>query len=165
MDRRNEIREFLTSRRAKITPEQAGLRTFGDDTERAHLFDLARATRTATTRTRRRSQQLIRPSVQYMLDAMSGVPAFVRNGRLDILGANSLGRALYAGQFDSPVQPPNKARFFFLDSRRAGLEVRAGAEPACQLDGDTRSGKDSCRSRGTAPTPSRDLKTGSPARC
>ena len=29
MDTRNEIREFLTSRRAKITPEQAGLRTFG----------------------------------------------------------------------------------------------------------------------------------------
>jgi GAF domain-containing protein len=88
-----------------------------DDTERAHLFDLARATRSSTTRTRRRSQQLIRPSVQYMLDAMSGVPAFVRNGRLDILGANGLGRALYAGQFDSPVQPPNTARFFFLDAR------------------------------------------------
>ncbi len=29
MDTRNEIREFLTSRRAKITPEQAGLRTYG----------------------------------------------------------------------------------------------------------------------------------------
>src|SRR5213593_2953851 len=29
MDTRSEIREFLTSRRAKITPEQAGLRTFG----------------------------------------------------------------------------------------------------------------------------------------
>ena len=31
MDTRNEIREFLTSRRAKITPEQAGLRTYGDN--------------------------------------------------------------------------------------------------------------------------------------
>ena len=29
MEARNEIREFLTSRRAKITPEQAGLRTYG----------------------------------------------------------------------------------------------------------------------------------------
>ena len=29
MDTRNEIREFLTSRRARITPEEAGLPTFG----------------------------------------------------------------------------------------------------------------------------------------
>jgi len=29
VDTRNEIREFLTSRRAKLTPEQAGLRTYG----------------------------------------------------------------------------------------------------------------------------------------
>src|SRR5947209_1279525 len=29
MDTRSEIREFLTSRRAKITPEQAGLATYG----------------------------------------------------------------------------------------------------------------------------------------
>ena len=29
MDTKNEIREFLTSRRAKITPEQAGLRAYG----------------------------------------------------------------------------------------------------------------------------------------
>src|SRR5438105_2643655 len=29
MDARAEMREFLISRRAKITPEQAGLRTFG----------------------------------------------------------------------------------------------------------------------------------------
>ena len=41
----------------------------------------------------------------------------MRNGRLDILGANGLGRALYAQQFDSPEQPPNTARFFFLDDR------------------------------------------------
>src|SRR5437870_7740664 len=31
MDTRSEIREFLTSRRAKITPEQAGLPTNGDN--------------------------------------------------------------------------------------------------------------------------------------
>ena len=30
MDARNEIREFLTSRRARITPQQAGLPVFGD---------------------------------------------------------------------------------------------------------------------------------------
>ena len=34
MDTRSEIREFLTSRRARITPEQAGLPTFGGATRR-----------------------------------------------------------------------------------------------------------------------------------
>jgi transcriptional regulator with XRE-family HTH domain len=34
MDRRKEIREFLTSRRAKIAPEQAGLPVFGGDARR-----------------------------------------------------------------------------------------------------------------------------------
>ena len=34
MDTRNELREFLTSRRAKITPEQAGLRTYGTTARR-----------------------------------------------------------------------------------------------------------------------------------
>jgi transcriptional regulator with XRE-family HTH domain len=174
MDTRNEIREFLTSRRAKITPEQAGLRTFGstrrvpglrreevallagvsadyytrlergnasgvsdtvleslaralqlDEAERAHLFALAlaRATEASAPRTRRRAKHQIRPSVQHLLDAMAGVPAFVRNGRLDILGANDLGRALYAGHFDTGSQPPNTARFFFLDARATTFYV------------------------------------------
>jgi hypothetical protein len=52
-----------------------------------------------------------------MLDAMSGLPAFVRNARLDILAANRLGRALYSQHFDSPHQPVNSARFAFLDPR------------------------------------------------
>ncbi|HUK45532.1 MAG TPA: helix-turn-helix transcriptional regulator [Gaiellaceae bacterium] len=167
MDTKSEIQEFLTSRRARITPEQARLPTFGtgprrvkglrreevallagvsvdyytrlergnlsgasetvleaitralqlDDTERAHLFDLARATHPAPMRRRRRQPRQIRPSVQQMLDAMSGVPAFARNARLDILAANALGRALYSQHFDSPGQPTNTARFVFLDER------------------------------------------------
>lgn len=164
MDAKSEIREFLTSRRARVTPEEAGLRTFGgmrrvpglrreevallagvsvdyytrlergnlagvsetvldalaralrlDEVERAHLFGLARASH--TPRSGRRSRHRIRPSLQVMLDAMSGVPAFVRNGRLDILAANRLGRAFYAQHFDSPHQPVNSARFAFLDPR------------------------------------------------
>ena len=94
-----------------------------DETERAHLFDLARARRHSAPRRRRRAQQQIRPTVQHMLDAMTGVPAFVRNGRLDILGANRLGRALYSAHFDSPAQPPNTARFVFLDARASTFYV------------------------------------------
>jgi hypothetical protein len=58
-----------------------------------------------------------------MLDAMSGVPAFVRNGRLDILAANPLGRVLYSQHFDSPYRPVNSARFAFLDPRAPGFYV------------------------------------------
>jgi len=173
VDTRNELREFLTSRRAKITPERAELRTYGtgarrvpglrreevallagvsvdyytrlergraggvseavleslaralqlDEAERTHLFDLARASQTSTPRRRRRGVKEIRPSVQLLLDAMPGVPAFVRNGRLDLLGANRPGRALYSGHFDSPAQPPNTARFVFLDDRAAAFYV------------------------------------------
>jgi hypothetical protein len=48
---------------------------------------------------------------------MSTTPAFVRNGRLDILAVNALGRALYAPAFDDPSRAPNLARFCFLDAR------------------------------------------------
>jgi len=168
VDTRNEIREFLTSRRAKITPAQAGLRTYGgnrrvpglrreevallagvsvdyyarlergnangvsetvlaalaralqlDEAERAHLFDLARATRTTPRTHRRPARQRVRPSVQRMLDAMTGAPAFVRNRRLDILAANQPGYALYSELYVDPHRPANTARFAFLDPERA----------------------------------------------
>ncbi len=167
MDTRSEIREFLTSRRATITPEQAGLRTCGglkrrvpglrreevallagvsvdyytrlergnvagvsesvlealaralqlDEAERAHLFDLARAQHTTSRPRRRRAPQRIRPGVRRMLDAMTGAPALVRNGRMDILGANGLGCALYSEMYVDPRRPVNSARFTFLDPR------------------------------------------------
>lgn len=92
-----------------------------DDSERSHLFDLARATHPGPMRRRRRSPGQVRPSVQRMLEAIAGVPAFVRNGRLDILAANPLGRALYSQHFESPAQPANTARFVFLDERSRGF--------------------------------------------
>ena len=86
-----------------------------DDAERAHLFDLARAA-SPTDQRRRRSpaQQRIRPVVQRILDSIAA-PATVSNRRGDYLAANRLGRALYAPLFDSREQPPNSARFTFLD--------------------------------------------------
>ena len=53
--------------------------------------------------------------MQRVIDSMSGTPAFVLNGRLDILAANDLGRALFAPIYADPVRPPNNARFIFLD--------------------------------------------------
>jgi hypothetical protein len=39
------------------------------------------------------------------------------NGRMNVLGINALGRALYAPMFDDERRPANIARFNFLDPR------------------------------------------------
>lgn len=52
---------------------------------------------------------------------MVGVPAFVRNGRLDILAINDLGRALYSEAFSPGRTVMNLARFQFLNSRSHNL--------------------------------------------
>ena len=162
---RADVRDFLVTRRAKITPQQAGLTLYGgnrrvpglrreevamiagvsadyytrlekgnlsgvsdgvldaiagalqlDEAERLHLFDLARAANASPARAaRRHSQQQLRPGVQLILDGMTDIPAFVRNGRLDILGVSALGRALYSPVFSGPARAVNLARFQFLD--------------------------------------------------
>ena len=167
MDNRAEVREFLSTRRARITPDQVGLpaganrRVEGlrrsevaalagvsveyytklergalagaspevldaiaralhlDDAERAHLFDLAHAASPVARPPRRRNPRCWtpHPSLQWMLDAVTMGPAFVRNGRMDILAANALARAFYMDTFDMPARPPNIARFTFLDER------------------------------------------------
>ena len=54
---------------------------------------------------------------------MRDVPAFVQNGRLDVIEANALARALYSDLFQSADSGgvggrlPNHARFTFLDPR------------------------------------------------
>jgi transcriptional regulator with XRE-family HTH domain len=169
VDNRQEVREFLVSRRAKISPEQAGLPAGGnrrvpglrrgevaaladvsieyysklergalagvsasvldavaralqlDDAERAHLFDLARAAdgTSAIVRPRRRAAKATRwiphRGLQWALDAVTAGPAFVRNGRMDLLAANQLARAFYSPIYESSQQTPNFARFQFLD--------------------------------------------------
>jgi len=166
VERNSDIREFLVSRRAKITPDQAGLPVYGsnrrvqglrreevallagisveyytrlergttsgaseevlegivralqlDEAERTHLFDLVRAANRSRPTRARPTQDRVRPTVQRILDAMVGVPAYVRNGRLDILAANRLGSALYSPVLQDPAWPPNMARFIFLNPK------------------------------------------------
>src|SRR3954467_8242371 len=96
-----------------------------DDAERAHLFDLARAAQPIGGAPRPRAPehprpppgpQRLRPAVQQLLDAITGAAAHIGNERLDILGANALGRALFPEMFDGQERP-NAARFVFLDAR------------------------------------------------
>lgn len=164
MAAKDDIRAFLTSRRAKITPEMARLPAYGtrrrvpglrreevamlagisveyytrlergnaggvsegvldgvagalqlDEAERTHLFALVAASAPGARRTGRRApaRERVRPVVQRTLDSIDA-PAYVRNGRLDIVATNALGAALYAPILDHPGSSPNTARFLFL---------------------------------------------------
>jgi transcriptional regulator with XRE-family HTH domain len=167
VDNRREVREFLTTRRARLTPDQVGLPTTGarrvpglrrgevatlaglsveyyarlergsiagassgvleslaralglDETERAHLYDLARAADgiPSSGRPRRRTpaRAAARPSLQWALEAITGAVAFVRDPRQNLLATNSLGRAFYSPILGDGGRVPNLARFQFLD--------------------------------------------------
>ena len=67
-----------------------------DESERAHLFDLARAAAAGgrSRSSRRTSQERVTQRAR-ILDALSS-PAFVANARGDLLASNVLGEALYA---------------------------------------------------------------------
>ena len=165
MDPTNDIREFLVSRRARITPDQAGLPAYGvrrrvtglrreevallagisveyytrlergsatgassdvleaiaralqlDEAERAHLLDLVRSA-TARPARRRPTQDRVRPTVLRVIEGITEYPAYVRNGRLDVLATNALGAALYAEVLDDRPLPVNLAQFVFFDRR------------------------------------------------
>jgi transcriptional regulator with XRE-family HTH domain len=167
MDNRSEVREFLMTRRARLTPEAAGIITGGnrrvpglrrsevatlagvsveyyaklergaiagasaavldsvaralqlDDTERAHLLDLARAADgiPSSGRTRRSATRSAapRPSLQWALSAITDGVAFVRDQRQDLIATNDLGRAFYSPVIGESGRTPNLARFQFLD--------------------------------------------------
>lgn len=90
-----------------------------DDTERAHLFDLARAADgiPLSGRPRRRSggNPTTRPSLNWAMEAITGGIAFVRNTRQDLVAVNALGRAFYSPLIGDGGLTPNLARFQFLD--------------------------------------------------
>ena len=172
MDVSTDIREFLTTRRARLKPEDVDLPTYGnkrrvaglrreevallagisveyytrlergnatsasedvlegvaralrlDDAERAHLFDLVRTANNSSGPPRRRpSQERVRPTVQRVIDQIIA-PAYVRNGRLDILAANTLGHSLYSPVFDDGVHVSNMARFIYLNRKASDFFV------------------------------------------
>jgi hypothetical protein len=80
-----------------------------------HLFDLARASQPSSRARRSAAASTLRPTVQWMLDSMTTAAAFAENRRLDSLGANQLGRALYPPMFRDGPQSANWARFVFLN--------------------------------------------------
>ncbi|MGC5257213.1 helix-turn-helix domain-containing protein [Gordonia sp. DT218] len=168
-DLRTQIREFLSSRRARITPDQAGLPAYGsnrrvkglrreevallagvsvdyyvrmergslagasdsvlaalagalqlDEAERDHLYALARQSQAGTgSRRARTPASTVRPAIQQVLDAITDAPAWVRNGRHDIVAMNQLARALYSPVLADPRRPANTTRFVYLHPEEA----------------------------------------------
>ncbi len=166
VDNRNEVRDFLRSRRAHLTPKGVGIVASGhrrvtglrrsevamladisieyyakiergnlagvsdavldgiaralrlDDAEREYLFELSRAAHGGAEPVRRRRVRtwVARDSLTRALDAITAGPAFVRNGRMDVLATNPLGAAFYDHVLDGPAQG-NLATFQFLDER------------------------------------------------
>ncbi|MGV1004377.1 MAG: helix-turn-helix transcriptional regulator [Candidatus Nanopelagicales bacterium] len=168
IDLRSEIRDFLSTRRARITPEQAGLPAYGgnrrvaglrreevamlagvsvdyyvrmergslagasesvlaavagalqlDEAERDHLYALARQSGASASRRERPAVPKVRSAIQQVIDAMADAPAWVRNGRHDILAMNQLARALYGPVLADPRRPANTTRFIYLYPEQA----------------------------------------------
>nr|WP_308043566.1 helix-turn-helix transcriptional regulator [Streptomyces olivaceus] len=164
MDLRTEIKEFLSSRRARIAPDRAGLPSYGgnrrvkglrreevallagvsvdyyvrmergslggasdgvldalasalqlDEAERDHLFHLARRTGGPGGPRRRRPAVTVRPALQRVLDALTDAPAWICNGRYDVLAVNRLARALFSPVLADTRRPANTARFVYLE--------------------------------------------------
>ncbi|MFZ1410857.1 MAG: helix-turn-helix transcriptional regulator [Micropruina sp.] len=94
-----------------------------DEAERQHLRALAEAAAAPERKLRSRTPKTptLRWSVRALLAGMTGVSAYVRNSRADILAANDLCLALYDGILDPEAAPFNVARFVFLDGRAHGF--------------------------------------------
>jgi transcriptional regulator with XRE-family HTH domain len=178
VDHRKDVQDFLASRRARLSPEQAGLPFYGgtrrvqglrreevamlagvsvdyyarlergniagaspsvleavaralqlDDAEREHLLDLARNSDTTPRRERRPkpSAATPRPAILTILAGMTGIPAYVRTPRMEIVAANELCQTLYGGALDDERLPLNLARYLFLDTHSRGFFLDWGA--------------------------------------
>ncbi|MFD8762779.1 helix-turn-helix transcriptional regulator [Streptomyces mirabilis] len=176
-----DLREFLRTRRARITPEQAGLpphpgvrRVPGlrreevaqlagvsvdyyirlergrstsvsesvleavarvlqlDDTERSHLFALAKPARRRPCTV---AAQRARTGLLRALDNITDVPALLLGHRLDVLASNHLIRALYPDFETLPAGEQNMARYMFLNPAARDLYSNYWVETAREIVG------------------------------
>lgn len=171
MENRDEVRAFLTTRRERLTPEQAAIPFYGgrrrvkglrreevamlagmstdyytrlergnlsgvsdvvldslaralqlDEAERGYLFNLASAAKApagrsgTVARPRTSARAGVREGIVRILDTIHA-PAYVRNGRFDVLATNRLGRALFSDAYADGETSFNFARYTFLDPR------------------------------------------------
>lgn len=182
---RDDIRDFLVTRRGRLTPHQVGLpagtrrRVPGlrreevavlsgvstewytrlekghitgvseevliavaralqlSDDERSYLFDLAQAARPTRRVASRPKETGVDGPAQWLIDSVTMSAVFLRNGRLDVVSSNALGRALHAPMFETTPhgRTPNFARFHFLEplARDFFLDWEGGAAATVAL--------------------------------
>jgi transcriptional regulator with XRE-family HTH domain len=92
-----------------------------NEAERDHLLHLARQSGTPDGRRHLKATATVRPALQEVLDAITGAPALIRNGRHDVLAMNQLGRALFSPVLADPRRPANTARFVYLHPGEAEM--------------------------------------------
>ena len=90
-----------------------------DDAERTHFYALADASGERSARRAPRPSAGVRAELQTLLDAITDAPAWIRNGRHDILAMNALARALYAPVLADSRRPANTTRFVYLHPAEA----------------------------------------------
>jgi transcriptional regulator with XRE-family HTH domain len=91
-----------------------------NDTERGHLFAVARPTR---GQSRPVPPQRVRPGLYRVLETLVDTPALVIGRRTDVLAGNRLARALFTDFGALPHRERNMARFIFLDEAARELYV------------------------------------------
>ena len=184
MTRSEEVRDFLSTRRARITPEAAGLPNFAAHRrvpglrreevamlagvsveyytklergnlsgasesvlnslagalqltreERDYFFLLAKSTSPSRAARRSPNVESLRANLQHTIDLMTGIPVYVRNSKLDILGLNALGKAVFPWAVSSDGKPRNTARFVFLndEARNFFPDWQKSAEDAVSI--------------------------------
>lgn len=167
---RRRIRDFVVSRRERLTPGDVGVREGGSkrrvkglrreevamlagvsveyyirfergdaagasdsvlhaimsvlrlsDTERGHLRRLYTILAAGDEAPAVRTVREVRPSVQWLLDAMEAIPAFVVNRIGDVVAVNTLGRAFYVELYDDGRDPVNHTWFQFMRQERSRM--------------------------------------------
>ncbi|WP_327059340.1 helix-turn-helix domain-containing protein [Kocuria palustris] len=137
MDNRDDIQDFLATRRAKLTPADVGLPTSArrrvPGLRREEVAVLAGVSTEWNTKLEK----------GHIAGVSEEVLAAVADAlRLDVIGVNALGRALHAAMFDSPTARggrANFARYHFLDP--GSWEFFVDWEGGCRRDGRPAAGR------------------------
>ncbi|MFI6985148.1 helix-turn-helix transcriptional regulator [Embleya sp. NPDC050154] len=97
-----------------------------NDLEATHLHDLAHSEAKVPTATGAQDHHgdAVRPELNVITDALSPLPAWITNYRMDFLAGNREARALYAPLLGNPEDKGNRARFIFLDPVSRGFQCQ-----------------------------------------
>ena len=89
--------------------------------------------------------------MQQLIDAMTTVPVFVQNGRLDAVATNRLGAALFSEMFVAPQRPDERRPVHVPRPPRPDLLPRLGRQRPPDRRPASRRGRPCTRTTGSSP--------------